>query len=245
MKGLHQTADLVRKTLRCKPCGAVIVAAGSATRMEGIDKVMADLGGEPLVLRTVRAFQACGLIHEIIIVTRPDLILPIADRCREKGLDKVRAVVDGGKTRQESVRLGLGCLSKKARLAAIHDGARPLITQELIERMVRAANTYGAAAPAVPMKDTIKEAKGGLVKRTLERASLYAVQTPQVFDFDLIRGALAKAERDGADDTDDCGAVERIGMSVKLVDGDERNFKITTPMDLRMARALLHEEARP
>ncbi len=242
MKELLKTADIVRKTLRCKPCGAVIVAAGSAARMEGIDKVMADLGGEPLILRTARAFQACSLIHEIIVVTRPDLILPIAELCRELGLDKVRAVVDGGKTRQESVNLGLGCLSRKAKLAAIQDGARPLVTVELIERVVRAANTYGAAAPAIPVKDTIKIAKGGLVVRTQDRSSLYAVQTPQVFDFDLIRGALAKAERDGVDGTDDCAAVERIGMSVKLVDGEERNFKITTPMDLRLARALWREE---
>ena len=228
-----------RKLLKLQPCGAVIVAAGSATRMGGIDKVMADLGGEPMIVRTVRAFQNCDAIASIVIVTREDLIRPISDLCRD--MKKVAAVVAGGKSRQESVHLGLNALPKGTKLAAVHDGARPLVSWQVIDRVVRAANTYGAAAPAIPVKDTIKVVAGGLVKETPDRSSLMAVQTPQVFDFDLLRGALRKAEEDGAQVTDDCSAVERTGMRIKIVEGDERNLKVTTPMDLKIAELLLEE----
>lgn len=228
-----------RKALPLKRCGAVIVAAGSASRMGGIDKVMAPLGGIPMVARTAAAFQGCDAIAEIVIVTRPDLIRPISALCA--GMDKVRAVVAGGSSRQESVGLGLNALSKNVELAAIHDGARPLITEAVIDRTVRAANSYGAAAPAVPVKDTIKVVVGGLVEKTPERATLQGVQTPQVFDFDLLRGALKKAREENAAVTDDCSAVERLGMKVKIVEGDERNLKVTTPMDLKIAEMLLEE----
>ena len=228
-----------RKLLKLKYCGAVIVAAGNASRMGGIDKVMAQLGGEPMIVRTVRTFCQCDAIKEVVIVTRPDLILPISNLCA--GMEKVIAVVAGGASRQESVNLGLNALSKKVKLAAIQDGARPLITWQVIDRVVRAANSYGAAAPAIPVKDTIKVVQGGIVKETPDRKTLQAVQTPQVFDFDLLRGALKKAQEDGAEVTDDCSAVERLGMSIKIVEGDERNLKVTTPMDLKIAELLLEE----
>ena len=229
-----------RKLLPLKKCGAVIVAAGTASRMGGIDKVMAQLKGEPMILRTVRTFQDCDAISEIVIVTREDLIQTIADLCAP--LNKVKAVVVGGKSRQESVNLGLNALSDKMKLAAVHDGARPLITWQVIDRTVRTANTYGAAAPAIPVKDTIKVVEGYVIKNTPDRSTLRAIQTPQVFDFDLLRGALKKAELDGAQVTDDCSAVERLGMVVKIVEGDERNIKVTTPMDLKIAELLLEEE---
>ena len=228
-----------RKLLPLKYCGAVIVAAGTASRMGGIDKVMAQLDGEPMICRTVRAFQNCDAIKEIVIVTREDLIIPIGDLCRV--CDKVKAVVSGGKTRDESVGHGLNALSKEVKLAAIQDGARPLVTFEVIDRAVRAANSYGAAAPAVPVKDTIKVVQGGIVKETPDRSRLQAVQTPQVFDIQLLRAALKKAVDDKAQITDDCSAVERMGMSVKIVEGDERNIKVTTPMDLKIAQMLLEE----
>ena len=230
----------MRKVLPLKRCGAVIVAAGSASRMGGIDKVMAPLGGEPMIVKTVRAFQNCEAIAEIIIVTRQDLIAPIQELCRE--MDKVRAVVTGGASRQESVWLGLNAFSEKIQLAAVHDGARPLISWELIDRTVRAANSYGAAAPAIPVKDTIKVERSGLVESTPDRSRLRAVQTPQVFDFDLLRGALQKAREDGAEVTDDCSAVERLGMKIRLVEGEERNLKVTTPLDLKIAELLLEEK---
>ncbi len=228
-----------RKLLPLKKCGAVIVAAGTASRMGGIDKVMAQLKGEPMIARTVRTFQNCDAISEIVIVTREDLILPISGLCKD--MPKVKAVVAGGKSRQESVHLGLNALSKDMKLAAIHDGARPLITWQLIDRVVGAANTQKAAPAAIPVKDTIKVVEGRVVKYTPDRATLFAVQTPQVFDFDLLRGALKKAELEGAQVTDDCSAVELMGMSVKIVDGDERNLKVTTPMDLKIAEMLLEE----
>ena len=236
---LSTVAEGMRKVLPLKYCGAVIVAAGTASRMGGIDKVMAQLEGEPMILRTVRTFVKCDAIKEIVIVTRPDLIMPITNLC--KNFEKVIAVVAGGASRQESVQLGLNALTGKCKLVAVQDGARPLITEAVIDRTVRAAHTYGAAAPAIPVKDTIKVVRGGVVDHTPDRKSLNAVQTPQVFDFDLLRGALKKAKEDGAEVTDDCSAVERLGMSIKIVEGDERNIKVTTPMDLHIAKLLLEE----
>ena len=237
--GIENLTKPARKLLKLQHCGAVIVAAGNASRMGGIDKVMAQLGGEPMILRTVRTFNECDAIKEIVVVTRPDLIIPISHLCA--GMTKVKAVIAGGATRQESVEMGLHGLSDKVKLAAIQDGARPLVTWQVIDRVVRAANTYRAAAPAIPVKDTIKVVTGGIVKETPDRSSLQAVQTPQVFDIDLLRGALKKAKLDGAAVTDDCSAVELMGMSVKIVEGDERNLKVTTPMDLKIEELLLEE----
>ena len=234
---MSKVTDGIRKVLPLKYCGAVIVAAGTASRMGGIDKVMAELEGEPMILRTVRTFQTCEAIREIVIVTREDLILPITGLCA--GMDKVKAVVLGGSSRQESVERGLSALSGKVKLVAVQDGARPLITHAVIDRTVRAAHSYGAAAPAIPVKDTIKVVTGGVVKETPDRKTLQAVQTPQVFDLAMLKGALKKAKEDGAEVTDDCSAVERLGMSVKIVEGDERNIKVTTPMDLKIAKLLL------
>lgn len=230
----------VRKLLPTKRCGAVIVAAGNASRMNGIDKVMAPIGGEPMIKRTVRQFQNCDAIDEIVVVTRPDLLVPIMDLCHS--YDKLRAVVVGGTTRAESVHLGLNALSKKVRLVAVQDGARPFTSCQLIDRVVRAAQSYGAAAPAVAVKDTIKVTVGGLVKETPDRSQLRAVQTPQAFDYDLLRGALKKAQKEDAPITDDCSAVENLGMKVRLVEGEERNIKITTPLDLKIAQLILEDE---
>ena len=237
---LKDAANQARKVLPIQYCGAVIVAAGSASRMGGIDKVMAPLGGEPMILRTVRAFEACEAVKEIVIVTREDLMGPIAELC--SGFTKVRSVVQGGSSRQESVKLGLLAFSKEVRLAAVHDGARPLVSGELIDKVIRAAHSYGAAAPAVPVKDTIKVFEGGFIAATPDRSTLRAVQTPQVIDRDLLLGALEKAEQEGTALTDDCSAVEHIGMRVRLVEGEERNLKVTTPLDLKIAELLLEEK---
>lgn len=236
---ISKLTGLMRKTLQVKYCGAVIVAAGSASRMGGIDKVMAPVGGEPMIVKTVRAFDKCDVIGEIVIVTRQDLILPITDLCGK--FPKVRAVVMGGDDRPKSVQAGIGALSEKVQLIAIQDGARPLVSDAVIDRTVRAAHTYGAAVPGIPVKDTTKEVHGGIVKQTLNRAQLQAIQTPQVFDAALIRGALQKAQQDGAAITDDSSAVELLGMSVKVVEGDERNIKVTTPLDLKIAQVFLED----
>ena len=228
-----------RRLLKLRYCGAVIVAAGNASRMGGIDKVMAPLDGEPMIVKTVRAFQECPAVREIVIVTRPDLLETIMSLCHS--FDKVRAVVAGGADRAASVRNGMNALSDKVKLVAVQDGARPLVTWELIDRTVRAANTYHAAAPGIPVKDTTKIVEGGVVTETPDRNLLRAIQTPQVFDFDLLRGALHQAEVDGAAITDDCSAVERLGMKVRIVEGDEHNIKVTTPMDLKIAQMLWEE----
>lgn len=237
---LKDAANQARKVLPTQYCGAVIVAAGSASRMGGIDKVMAPLGGEPMILRTVRAFEDCEAVKEIVIVTREDLMGPIAEIC--SGFTKIRSVVQGGSSRQESVKLGLLAFSKEVRLAAVHDGARPLVSGELIDKVIRAAHSYGAAAPAIPVKDTIKIFEGGFIAATPDRSTLRAVQTPQVMDRDLLLGALEKAEQEGTALTDDCSAVEHIGMRVRLVEGEERNLKVTTPLDLKIAELLLEEK---
>ena len=192
-----------------------------------------------MIVRTVRTFQNCVAVKEIVIVTREDLIPKITSLCGK--FDKVMAVVAGGKDRAESVKNGLRMLSKKVKLAAVQDGARPLITEAVIDRTIRAAHTYGAAAPAIPVKDTIKVVEGGIVSSTPDRATLKAIQTPQVFDFDLLKGALKKAFEDSAAITDDCSAVELLGYKVRIVEGDERNIKVTTPMDLKIAELLLEE----
>ena len=230
-------ANKLRKIIPTRSCGAVIVAAGTASRMGGIDKVMAPLKGEPMILHTVRAFQESPVIKEIVIVTRQDLVDQIRSLC--EGMDKVTAVTEGGADRQASVEAGLAALSDKLSMVAVHDGARPLISQVVIDRTVRAAHTYHAAAPAIPVKDTIKTAKGGVVTNTPDRSLLFAVQTPQVFDKALLLAALQKARKDEAAITDDCSAVERLGMSVKIVEGDEKNLKVTTPMDLQVAELLM------
>ena len=219
-------------------CSAVVPAAGSSTRM-GQDKLLLPLGEQPVLLHTLRALDACPYITEIVVVTREELIVPIGQLCRDAALEKVRKVIVGGATRSHSVLAGLGELSPDAELAAIHDGARPLVSQAVLEAVIRRASECGAAAPAVPVKDTVKRARDGLVTATLDRAELRAVQTPQVFQVDLIKTALQKALEDVAELTDDCAAVERLGIGVALTEGDYCNLKLTTPEDLTVAEALL------
>lgn len=219
-------------------CGAVIAAAGSSTRM-GEDKLLLTLGEVPVLVHTLRVFQDAPEINEIVVVTRQELIVPVAELCREYALDKVAKVVAGGQTRTQSVRLGVLELQADPELIAIHDGARPFVTRQIIAQTVAAARTYGAAAPAVPLSDTVKELDGnGLAVRTLDRETLCAVQTPQIFQEGLIRAALQKALDDGAVLTDDCAAVERLGMKVMLTPGSGENLKLTTPADLLYARAI-------
>ena len=219
-------------------CSAVVPAAGSSTRM-GQDKLLLPLGEQPVLLHTLRALDACPYITEIVVVTREELIVPIGQLCRDAALEKVRKVIVGGATRSHSVLAGLGELSPDAELAAIHDGARPLVSQAVLEAVIRRASECGAAAPAVPVKDTVTRARDGLVTATQDRAELRAVQTPQVFQVDLIKTALQKALEDGAELTDDCAAVERLGIGVALTEGDYCNLKLTTPEDLAVAEALL------
>lgn len=222
---------------------AVVVAAGSARRMEGIDKVLTTLGELPVLVHTLRVFQQCPDIAEIIVVTREDLMVEVGSICQDFALTKVRKVIKGGKERIHSVQAGLSEVREDAELIAIHDGARPLVTGELVLETIARAGETGAAAPAIPITDTIKRAEGDLAVETVDRADLRAIQTPQIFQADLIRAAIQKALEDGEVLTDDCAAVERLGMKVSLTRGSRENIKITTPFDLLLGEAILEHRA--
>lgn len=221
-------------------CSMIVLAAGTSSRM-GQDKMMLDIDGLPVIVHTLKVFEPMPEIDEVIVVAREDLVVEIAGLCKMFDLRKVTKVIRGGSSRVESARLGTLEANEDAPLIAIHDGARPFVSEEIVRNTILKAVKTGAAAPAVPVKDTIKVANNGLVEYTPDRATLFAVQTPQIFDSSLIRAALQKALDDGVEVTDDCAAVERLGMKVSLTEGDERNFKLTTPMDAVRAEAMLRE----
>ena len=217
-------------------CG-IIVAAGSGTRMGGVSKPEIKLDGKTLFQRVLEAFLASS-VSELVVVGGENLprLRLLAERYR--GSIPIR-FCEGGKTRTESVFKGVCQMSPGISYACVHDCARPFVTPEIIEKTVRKAETFHAAAPAVPVKDTIKTAENRIVTGTPDRSTLFAVQTPQIFDFDLLRGALQKALDEELPITDDCSAVEAMGMSVYLTEGSDLNIKVTTPTDLILAEAIL------
>ena len=223
---------------RYRAVGAVIAAAGSSSRMGGRDKLAEPLDGIPVILRTLAAVEAVPEIREIVVVTREDRVEEYRRLLGQCSM--LRAVVPGGSTRQESVRNGVRALSPDCTLAAIHDGARPLVTPEVFARCIEAARSCGAATAAVPVKDTIKLAdEAGRVLDTPDRSRLWAVQTPQIFDRERYLRAAEEAERRGLSCTDDCQLFEAMGWEVQLVMGDYRNLKLTTPEDFLAAGAYL------
>ena len=223
-------------------CTALVAAAGSSVRMGGIDKQMEPLDGVPVLVRTLTALQRAGRIDEIVVAAREDALVEISRLCHTYGITKCAKVVRGGESRVHSVLLAALEARPDAELLAVQDGARPLVTPELIDAVAEAAARTGAAAPAVRVKDTVKAVRDdGTVDRTLDRDALRAVQTPQIFEASLLKAALQSALEAGAAVTDDCSAVERLGKRVYLVDGDEENLKITTPADLLLAEAILKD----
>ena len=235
-------AILKRKKKNSEPhCAAVIVAAGSSRRM-GTDKLLAELEGVPVLARTLQAFERSPLVDEIVVVTRRDCLEEVAELCHRYEIGKVSKVVCGGATRTESALAGVSEVEKKAKLIAIHDGARPLVTADVILRTVYAAEEYMAAAPIVPSTDTLKQVdEKGKVVATLDRDHTVCVQTPQVFRAELIKGALTKAVEQGLTFTDDCAAAEMMGLRAHTVIGDEDNIKLTTPRDMVIAAEILRE----
>jgi 2-C-methyl-D-erythritol 4-phosphate cytidylyltransferase len=221
--------------------GGVIVAAGSSSRMGGVDKLFTEVAGRPLLAHAIAPFQECASIDQIVIVMAPLNLKRGRELMERYGFSKETALVKGGERRQDSVRAGLEALGG-CDYVAVHDGARPLVTPELIERGLAAARETGAAVPAVTLADTVKEAGAdGLVVRTLDRGRLWAVQTPQVFRYDL----LVRAHREVTIDvTDDAAMVEALGERVRLFEGDRRNVKVTTVEDLEVVEALLSFGAR-
>ncbi len=225
---------------------AIVPAAGSATRMEGTDKVLTLLEGVPVLVHTLGALERCQGIDQIILVTREDLIPTIGTLCKEYSLGKVTKIIRGGAERCHSVLAGLNEVEEATQLVAIHDGARPFPTEKLLAEVLARGAETGAAAPGVPVVDTIKQVDGGLVARTLPRETLWAVQTPQVFQAGLIKTALSQAIEENIPLTDDCSAVERLGMKVSITQGDYQNIKITTPLDLHLAQGILRQrEEKP
>ena len=227
-------------------CTALVAAAGVSSRMGGTDKLMEALDGVPVLVRTLTALQQARRVDEIVVAAREERIVEISQLCRTYGITKCSKVVLGGDSRAKSVLLAALEARPDAELLAVQDGARPLVTPELIDAVVAAAAKTAAAAPAVPVKDTVKSVRAdGTVDRTLDRDALRAVQTPQVFEASVLKAALQSAREAGVTVTDDCSAVERLGKRVYLVEGDEENLKITTPSDLLLAEAILKDrEAR-
>ena len=215
--------------------GAVIVAAGQSERMGDVDKMFALLGGQPLLLRTTRPFQQCSLIDRIVVVVSGEKETQCRSLVAGPDWSKVSDVCLGGRRRQDSVAEGLKRLAD-CDWVVIHDGARPLVTVDLIERGLEAARETGAAVAAMPVTDTIKvSGEDRTVRETPPRRNLWAVQTPQVFSIKVIGEAYEKADEDV---TDDASLVERLGYKVKLYMGSDDNIKITTPADLALAEIL-------
>lgn len=223
-------------------CAALVPAAGRSRRMAGADKLTALLGGEPVLHRTLWALDNARLVDEIVVAVSPDRLEEIAALCVRAGVKKPLRVVEGGDSRAQSVLMAALAASDRCELLAVHDGARPLIRGEQVDDMVRLGQKTYAAAPALPVTDTVKVADmAGLVQSTPDRKTLYAVQTPQVFQANILKAALQSAIQAGADITDDCSAVERLGKEVWLAPGWRENIKITTREDLTMAEAFLRE----
>jgi len=220
---------------------AIIVAAGSSERMGGIDKVFAPLGGKPVLARVIDVFENCHSVHQIVMVVSQQNIESAQRLVAEQGWSKVSEVCAGGERRQDSVAAGLSRLDSCS-WVVIHDGSRPLVTVDLIERGLEAAKETGSAVAAVPLKDTMKMAMDDMiVQGTPPRRNLWAVQTPQVFRFDIINEAHRQAKYEV---TDDATLVERAGYKVKLYMGSYENIKITTPEDLALAEVLVQKHGK-
>lgn len=221
---------------------AVIVAAGSSRRMGGENKLLLPLDDAPVLAHTLSAFEKCAAIRDIVLVCREQDILPYSDLARAFGISKLRTVTRGGDSRTASVLAGITAAPEDTGLVAVHDGARPLVSEAVITEAVYAAAEYGAAAPVVPIKDSIKRIQNGSIAADVPRDTLAAVQTPQVFDRALLTRALETAACENRTFTDDCAAVEAMGQAVRATHGSYENIKITTPEDILVAEAFLHRE---
>lgn len=222
----------------------IVPAAGRGMRMrEDISKQYLPLAGKPILAHTLVVLEQCRAIDEVILAVRGNDIAHCREEVVEKfALKKAKEIIAGGERRQDSVYNALKMIKANCDLVLIHDSVRPFITEEIVLRTIEEAELHGAVAAAVPITDTIKQGDGdGFVKRTLNRDELWSIQTPQGFEYDLIRKAYSKAHEDGFYGTDDASLVERIGHPVKIIEGSLENIKITTPEDLIIAEAILRE----
>jgi 2-C-methyl-D-erythritol 4-phosphate cytidylyltransferase len=220
---------------------AIIVAAGKGTRAGGGQaKQFREIFGTPIIIHTLRRFEQATSVGEVVVVAPPADVGGVLALAAEFGLQKLARVVAGGETRTRSVWQGLQAVrAEAAEIIAVHDGVRPFVTPDEIDRTVSAARDGGAALLAARVAETIKEAEGGRVARTLDRARLWRALTPQCFRYDLLRRAYERALADGTEATDCSALVERLGATVAIVEGDPRNIKITTPEDIALAEAMM------
>lgn len=223
---------------------AIIVAAGKGKRMGApVSKQFLKLGGKEILAHTVGRFEQFSMIQEIILVTGQDYVEDVKAMVRHYGWKKVMAVVVGGKERQDSVRSGLDALSKTMDTVLIHDGVRPFVTEDMIERSVEAAQRYGGCVLGVAAKDTMKVCdEKGIVLQTPNRSTLWHIQTPQTFRREIIQQAYEKAQREGFLGTDDASVAEFAGVQIKVIQGSYQNIKITTKEDLLVGACFLEEE---
>lgn len=240
---MYKVADIVRAVGGKSPCrftSAIIVAAGSSTRMGGISKQMTLLDGMPVVARTLRAYQQSPEIGEIIVVAREEEMARYEEFREKYQLNKLVHIVRGGNDRQESVMNGLKKVREDAGFVAIADAARCLITSDMVSRVCRNAYLYGSATAACRVVDTVKTANAnGFVDDTIDRDKVWLAQTPQVFSLKIYRAAAYSALEKGFKATDDNSLVERIHKRIKLVDCGQENIKITTREDLTRAKLIL------
>ena len=234
---MSKAADLIRK-LKNTTCSVVVVAAGSSTRM-GQDKLFMDLEGIPVLARTLQALDRCDFVDEIVLVSREDKLEQAAGLCRDYGIKKAGKVIIGGRNRSDSSLAGLSAIRRDAKIVLIHDGARPLVTEDVVRDAMHVAAMFKCAAPGIPVTDTIKETEGDKVVRTPDRTRLVAVQTPQAFVPEIVKAALTAAVKSGKEYTDDCAAVEAMGIAVHISKGSPENIKITNPADIPAAAAIL------
>ena len=219
----------------------IIVAAGNSSRMEGIKKQFLKIGGVPVVIRSVTKFQQIDEVCETIIVVGKEDI-PYAEQLVQQYKLKNTVVTQGGDSRQQSVLSGLSCCNSKSDLVAIHDAARPFVQIEEIQQVIQIAKKYGAATLGAPVKDTIKIVEDGIIQFTPPRSSLYLTQTPQVFQMELYKKAVEKAQQNQWDFTDDCQLIEQYGFPVHIVTASYANIKITTPEDIVLAESFAKGE---
>ena len=233
MNSAEKINDLLRKHVPDGKTAAVILAAGSSTRM-----------GKPVLAHTLTAYEKCPLIGEIVVVTKPTEFETVYQMAKTYGISKLTHLVSGGSTRQESAKKGVERLDADVKYVAIADGARCLVTPAQITKVCLMAYRTQAACAAHLISDTVKRATAiGNVKETVDRTGLWQVQTPQVFHTTLYQAALAKAEADDFTVTDDASLVEHLGYSVRLVECGRANIKLTTPADLPLAQAILNYRA--
>lgn len=240
--GLFEFFKKVDKNQTPRPLtSAVIVAAGNSSRMgkQFGNKQLIEIDGIPIIARTISAFEAAETIDEIIITTKEELIIPIADIVKEFEFEKVSHIIKGGDTRQKSVEYGINNVRTSTKYVCIHDGARPFITPLDIDRVNSSAYTYAAAAIGVKVKDTIKQIDcENFIVSTVDRSKLLAVQTPQSFNLNIYISALELARKHNKDFTDDCQLIENAGGRVYMLEGSYDNIKITTSEDLSLAHVI-------